>query len=184
MVSTLLHIIPEAERFAELFCTWQNGVYFQGFGGCNVHDVTTKFSGQRIGFLVSAFKNATITYGAEHNVGGESLTLGSVCSRILLLFCCYCVQHFNTVLSPTFRCSTCKWEQQQFTTGYRSNGGQGMNGPPKLLNGIPSYPIFTPRHSDQSIPPYPSQAVTLLNTYNFGPPTRPTRRRAGGLACA
>ena len=29
------------------------------------------------------------------NVGGKSLTLGSVCSRILLLFCCYCstLQH-------------------------------------------------------------------------------------------
>ena len=36
------------------------------------------------------------------NVRGESRTLRSCCSRILLLFCCYCIQHFNTVQSPTF----------------------------------------------------------------------------------
>ena len=42
---------------------------FPGFGSCNGH--------------VTA-----ITYGAELNVGGKSRTLGSVCLRILLLFCC------------------------------------------------------------------------------------------------
>jgi hypothetical protein len=49
---------------------------FPGFGSCNGH--------------VTA-----ITYGAELNVGGKSRTLGSVCLRILLLFCCYCstLQH-------------------------------------------------------------------------------------------
>ena len=63
---------------------------FPGFGSCNGH--------------VTA-----ITYGAELNVGGKSRTLGSVCFMFAdpTVLCCsvVSVKHFNTVKSPTLRCS-------------------------------------------------------------------------------
>ena len=66
------------ERSAELLCLPKQ--VFPAFGSCNGH--------------VTA-----ITSEAELNVGGKSLTLGSVCSRILLLFCCYCstLQHCSAL---------------------------------------------------------------------------------------